>query len=446
MKLADLQRQGVLRPDPLGARRVRLLGVRGRHHPRPAAVLELPEGGRRRHHRRHALPLALRARQPLRPGEGGLVPGRDPHPRALGRARASPTGPRPTTRPTPPSSWRAASSRTSTPRGRCGCGATTSSRCRWTARWAPRWPACATAGSSPTAPPRARSGTPTSPTPIDFSSTWQKMPEQRTYDNAFKAQWELFLRARRAGRAVPLDLLEARRACSSPRRALESWRKRRWVDVPPTLRRGPRGAARPRPGAGAWPSSRGAPGHRPRLRRGARPRGLRPRGGRRAPGGEAEAAAALEELRVGGAAVLYVQADIGDDEAAERIVAAVRGRFGRLDVLVNNAGVAPQERRDILEATRESFDRLMRINLRGPYFLTQAAARLMLEQKAAGARRSTAASSSSPRSRPRSRRSNRGEYCISKAGLSMAGRSGPRGLPSAGSPSTRCAPGSSART
>jgi 3-oxoacyl-[acyl-carrier protein] reductase len=134
---------------------------------------------------------------------------------------------------------------------------------------------------------------------------------------------------------------------------------------------------------------------------------------------EAEAGEPLGELRSAGAEVLYVQADIGDDDAADRIVAEVRVRFGRLDVLVNNAGVAPKERRDILEATRESFDRLVRINTRGPYFLTQAAARFMIEAKAGDPRpcvvfvTSISAETASI---------NRGDYCISKAGLSMAAR------------------------
>jgi NAD(P)-dependent dehydrogenase (short-subunit alcohol dehydrogenase family) len=118
-----------------------------------------------------------------------------------------------------------------------------------------------------------------------------------------------------------------------------------------------------------------------------------------------------------GARAHYVRADIGEDDAAGRLLAAVQQRFGRLDLLVNNAGVAPRERRDILEATRESFDRLLRINLRGPYFLTQAAARYMLESKTPDFRgcivfiTSISAVAASV---------NRGEYCISKAGLAMA--------------------------
>ncbi len=101
------------------------------------------------------------------------------------------------------------------------------------------------------------------------------------------------------------------------------------------------------------------------------------------------------------------------------MVEEIAERFGRLDLLVNNAGVAPRERKDILEAGEESYDRVMRINLRGPYFLTQLAARRMVEWKQAGVVpsprivfiTSVSAYTSSP---------SRGEYCISKAGLSMA--------------------------
>jgi NAD(P)-dependent dehydrogenase (short-subunit alcohol dehydrogenase family) len=134
---------------------------------------------------------------------------------------------------------------------------------------------------------------------------------------------------------------------------------------------------------------------------------------------EAEARPALESLRQAGATVHYLRADIGDDDSAERLITGVRTFFGRLDLLVNNAGVAPKARQDILEATRESFDRLIRTNLRGPYFITQTAARWMVERRKADPSAggcivfitsisSTAASV------------NRGDYCISKAGLSMA--------------------------
>jgi 3-oxoacyl-[acyl-carrier protein] reductase len=136
---------------------------------------------------------------------------------------------------------------------------------------------------------------------------------------------------------------------------------------------------------------------------------------------EREAAAALEGLRAAGAAVRYLRADVAADDAAERLVDGVREAFGRIDLLVNNAGVAPAERRDLLEASRESFDRLMSTNLRGPYFITQAVARWMLDLAKAdpAARRSIVFITSMSATVASV---NRGEYCVSKAGLSMAAR------------------------
>ncbi len=110
---------------------------------------------------------------------------------------------------------------------------------------------------------------------------------------------------------------------------------------------------------------------------------------------------------------LYVQADVGDRDARARLLDAVRGRFGRLDVLVNNAGITSVGRMDILEATEESFDRVMATNLKGPYFLTQAAAKWMIEQKSGCVVFIT--SISAVMATP-----NRGDYCLSKAGLAMA--------------------------
>jgi 3-oxoacyl-[acyl-carrier protein] reductase len=127
----------------------------------------------------------------------------------------------------------------------------------------------------------------------------------------------------------------------------------------------------------------------------------------------------LEELRALGAGTHYVQADIGERADRERLVAAVRERPGRLHVLVNNAGVAPEVRADILEAGEESFDRVLGINLKGPYFLTQSVARWMVEQGRTEEGHtgcivnvtSISATVASP---------DRGEYCVSKAGLAMA--------------------------
>ncbi len=129
---------------------------------------------------------------------------------------------------------------------------------------------------------------------------------------------------------------------------------------------------------------------------------------------------AVAGLRSHGAEVLYLQADVGHDATPERLVQAVRARYARLDLLVNTAGVAPAERRDVLDASPESFDRVLRVNLRGPYFLTQAVARYMLEQgPRAGAPRCIVFVSSVSATVAST---NRGEYCISKAGLSMASR------------------------
>jgi NAD(P)-dependent dehydrogenase (short-subunit alcohol dehydrogenase family) len=130
---------------------------------------------------------------------------------------------------------------------------------------------------------------------------------------------------------------------------------------------------------------------------------------------------AMEALRAAGTEVLYVRADVGDAEARARLLATVRTKFGRLDVLVNNAGRAPSARADILEATEESFEEVLRANLRGPYFLTQAAARWLIEQgKAQKDFRGAIVNITSVSATFAS--TNRGDYCISKAGVAMATR------------------------
>ncbi len=129
----------------------------------------------------------------------------------------------------------------------------------------------------------------------------------------------------------------------------------------------------------------------------------------------ADSITALEHL---GAEVLYCSGDVSVAADRAAMLAEIRQRFGRLDVLVNNAGVAPKVRADILEATEESFEWVMKINLQGPYFLTQAVANWMVAQKKADASfagciinvGSISATVVSV---------NRGDYCISKAGLGM---------------------------
>jgi len=130
----------------------------------------------------------------------------------------------------------------------------------------------------------------------------------------------------------------------------------------------------------------------------------------------AEAMAGLRKL---GAEVLYCRADVTDAAARQAMLDQIKAKFGRLNVLVNNAGVAPKVRADILEATEESFERLIRINLQGPYFLTQAVANWMIELKKAsptftGCIINISSVSSTVAS------VTRGDYCISKAGVSMA--------------------------
>jgi NAD(P)-dependent dehydrogenase (short-subunit alcohol dehydrogenase family) len=128
---------------------------------------------------------------------------------------------------------------------------------------------------------------------------------------------------------------------------------------------------------------------------------------------------ALDEIGALGARVLYCVADVSNSEARARMLAQIRAEFGRLDVLVNNAGVAPKVRADVLQATEESYDRVMDINLKGPYFLTQAVANWMIAQRKELPDfqgcivniSSISATVASP---------SRGEYCISKAGISMA--------------------------
>lgn len=120
-----------------------------------------------------------------------------------------------------------------------------------------------------------------------------------------------------------------------------------------------------------------------------------------------------------GRRAVVVRADIGNPEDREALIAKIEDAYGRLDLLVNNAGIAPRERNDILEASEESFELLMRVNLQGPYFLTQRAAKWMIALQESGIvktpRIAFVGSISSYASSI-----NRGEYCVSKAGISMA--------------------------
>ena len=134
-----------------------------------------------------------------------------------------------------------------------------------------------------------------------------------------------------------------------------------------------------------------------------------------------DAEAATETARLvmqAGGRGAAVQADISDPADRARLVAGTLERFGRIDLLVNNAGIAPRQRVDILEVSETSYDEVMAVNLKGPFFLTQRVAKAMIGLIEAGTIErpkivnvgSLSAYTSSP---------SRGEYCLSKAGVAM---------------------------
>lgn len=127
----------------------------------------------------------------------------------------------------------------------------------------------------------------------------------------------------------------------------------------------------------------------------------------------------LNDLKADGGEVVYCQGDIANPDERKKIVEEIKNQWGDLHVLVNNAGIAPKERKDILEADEKSYDRLMNVNLKGPYFLTQQVANWMIKQKIKNPKnRFTIINISSVSATTAS--VNRGDYCISKAGISMA--------------------------
>jgi NAD(P)-dependent dehydrogenase (short-subunit alcohol dehydrogenase family) len=113
------------------------------------------------------------------------------------------------------------------------------------------------------------------------------------------------------------------------------------------------------------------------------------------------------------AGVAIFQCDVSSERDRNSLIEFARNKLSRLDLLVNNAGMAPRERRDVLEATEESFDELIAINLKGPHFLSREAARWMIPQGSGCIIFVTSVSAYAVSS-------NRAEYCISKAGLSMS--------------------------
>jgi 3-oxoacyl-[acyl-carrier protein] reductase len=127
----------------------------------------------------------------------------------------------------------------------------------------------------------------------------------------------------------------------------------------------------------------------------------------------------LDEIRKHRKSSIYIAADVASAADRQQLLKAVESQLGRLDVLVNNAGIAPRIRADVLDAGEESFDEVISTNLRGPYFLTQSVAAWMIRQGAndRSARRSIINISSVSATVASV---NRGDYCISKAGIAMA--------------------------
>lgn len=123
-------------------------------------------------------------------------------------------------------------------------------------------------------------------------------------------------------------------------------------------------------------------------------------------------------VREAGGEAVAVQGNIAQRADHEPLIAAAIERFGRLDVLVNNAGITSQGRKDVLEATEESWDLVFATNLKGPFFLTQAAARRMIEQVQRGTiQTGTVVTISSISAFAVS--VNRADYCMTKAALGM---------------------------
>lgn len=135
---------------------------------------------------------------------------------------------------------------------------------------------------------------------------------------------------------------------------------------------------------------------------------------------EAKSKERLDELKNLGISYIYVQGDVSKAEDRQKCVDAAVAHYGEIDVLVNNAGVAPKVRADLLEMTEESFDRVLAINTKGCMFMSQLVAKQMLKQDIKGRKRGTIVNISSCSAVVSS--ISRGEYCVSKAGVSMLTR------------------------
>ncbi|MDW3646678.1 MAG: 3-ketoacyl-ACP reductase [Bacteroidia bacterium] len=130
---------------------------------------------------------------------------------------------------------------------------------------------------------------------------------------------------------------------------------------------------------------------------------------------EASVTETLEKLRAQEVEVIYCQGNIGEKEGRIQILKTCLDHYGQLDALINNAGVAPRERKDLLDMSEESFDRVISINLKGSFFLSQLAAKEMIKAGKEAPRYIINMSSVSATLVS----VNRGQYCISKAGMAM---------------------------
>jgi 3-oxoacyl-[acyl-carrier protein] reductase len=133
---------------------------------------------------------------------------------------------------------------------------------------------------------------------------------------------------------------------------------------------------------------------------------------------EQEIGVPLKDLRNIGIDVIYCQGNIGSREDRERVFQKTIDHFGSIDLLINNAGVAPLVRTDLLDLDEENYDRLLDINLKGTFFFTQLIARRMLKDKEGNSSYSPCIISITSISAEVAS-VNRGEYCMSKAGLGM---------------------------
>lgn len=126
----------------------------------------------------------------------------------------------------------------------------------------------------------------------------------------------------------------------------------------------------------------------------------------------------FKEIKECGSSFMYVKGDIALDSSRKEVVENIMDKFGRIDVLVNNAGVAPKVRMDILETTEESMDFVLGINLKGTFFLTQLISNIMINELGSNSNMNPKIINISSISAYTSS-TIRGEYCISKAGVSM---------------------------